>query len=321
MITSAPLGQQPLAGLNVAVVGAGRVGSEVIRNLGLMGIGRIDVFERDRRAADPLRNRYTVYDGDFWDTLTLARLQAYDFAVCTIDAREASRRINRKCLLADVNLIEVSTEGTLARVSAYPFGSRPDVACAECGTSGSAAVSLPLASLRLSVEDGPFKTATALAAKVATTSAAGAVAAALMARIAAGSHGTVARTATLDATLGQGTSVEIRRDPACPRCANLQRPVPIVHTRNRWDVTDAVAAACPDVLSQRLELSDDILGLAQHDSCCLQDLSARYPGQPIPAKFALTEVGGRTICLAFEDWSTDDSPPAARATASRHPAN
>ena len=145
--------------------------------------------------------------------------------------------MNQKCLLANVNMIEVTTENTLARVSAYPFGSRDDVGCAECGSSGTAAVSLPLASLRMSVDDNPCKTATALAAEVAITSAAGAVATALMARIAAGSHGSVARTASLDATLGQGTSVEIRRDPHCPRCANLQRPVPIVHTRNRWDVT------------------------------------------------------------------------------------
>jgi len=36
-----------LEGLAIAVVGAGRIGSELIRNLGLMGIGRIDVFERD----------------------------------------------------------------------------------------------------------------------------------------------------------------------------------------------------------------------------------------------------------------------------------
>lgn len=320
MSNSTALGQHPLAGLVVAVVGAGRIGSEVIRNLGLMGIGRIDVYERERHAADPLRSRYTVHEGDFWDTLTLARLQGYDFAVNTIDTRAASRRMNQKCLLANVNLIEVATENTLARVSAYPFGSRDDVGCAECGSSGTAAVSLPLASLRMSVDDNPCKTATVLAADVAITSAAGAVATALMARIAAGSHGSVARTATLDATLGQGTSIEIRRDPHCPRCANLQRPVPIVHTRNRWDVAAGVAAACPDVFNQRLELSDDIAGMA-HGSCCLHELSARFHGGPIPAKFALTEVDGRTICLSFEDFGLGEAPASARAAAGRHPSN
>jgi len=94
----------PLEGVTVAVVGAGRIGSELIRNLGLMDIGRIDVFERDHHVADPLRSRYTIYDGDFWSTLTLARLQAYDFAVCTIGDQEARLRMNRKCLVTNVNL-------------------------------------------------------------------------------------------------------------------------------------------------------------------------------------------------------------------------
>lgn len=309
-----------LAGLNIAVVGAGRIGSEVIRNLGLMGIGRIDVFECDRHAADPLRSRYDVFEGDFWDTLTLSRLQNYDFVVCTIDSRAALNRLNGKCLLANVNLVHVTTSDTLAQVSAYPFGARHDSACAECGTSAPAVVSMPIAALRLSVEDAPVSTAGVEAAGIATASVAGAVAAALIARIAAGAHGAIARTATLDATLGQGTSLELRPDSHCPRCSNLQRPVPIVHTRNRWDVSSAVAQSCPDALEQRLRLSDEIDGLSQ-DASCLRELSARFQGGPIPAKFALTEVGGRTICLAFEEYGHDSAPAASRATAGRHPFN
>jgi len=81
--------------------------------------------------------------------------------------------------------------------------------------------------------------------RIATASVAGALAAALIARIAAGSHGSVARRATLDATLGQGASLEVRRDPHCLRCGMLQRPVPIIQTRNRWEVSASVAEACP----------------------------------------------------------------------------
>lgn len=309
-----------LANLNIAVVGAGRIGGEVIRNLGLMGIGRIDVFECDRHAADPLRSRYSVYEGDFWDTLTLSRLQDYDFAVCTIDARAARNRLNAKCLLANVNFVQVSTASSLAQVSAYPFGSRHDSACAECGTSPTSAVSMPIASLRLSVEDSPLSAAEADATSVATASVAGAIAAALIARIAAGSREAIARTATLDASLGQGTSVEVRPDAQCPRCAGLQRPVPIVHTRNRWSVPASVAQSCPEALDQRLQFSDEIEGLSR-DASCLRELSARFQDRPIPAKFALTEVGGRTICLAFEDCAQDTLAAAPRATAGRHPGN
>ena len=309
-----------LSGLSIAVVGAGRIGAEVIRNLGLMGIGRIDVFECDRRAADPLRSRYHVYDGDFWDTLTLARLQTYDFAICTIDARAARNRMNGKCLLANVNFVQVNVDDSLAQVSAYPFGARHDSACAECGTSATSAVSMPIASLRLSHEDTALDASSAAAASVATASVAGAIAAALIARIAAGSHGAVARTATLDATLGQGTSVEVRPDAQCPRCSNLQRPVPIVHTRNRWDVSAAVAQACPEVLDQQLRLSDDIAGV-DRDCSCLRDLAERFHGRPIPAKFALTDVGGRTICLAFEECDVNQDFAASRAAAGHHSFN
>ena len=144
----------PLEGLTVAVVGAGRIGSELIRNLGLMGIGRIDVFERDHHVADPLRSRYTVYEGDFWDTLTLARLQTYDFAVCTIGDQAARLRMNRKCLVTSVNLVQTWTEGSLAIVGAYPFGALAESACFECDSSR-AAIPLPIASLKLSARETP----------------------------------------------------------------------------------------------------------------------------------------------------------------------
>ena len=302
-----------LYGLTIAVVGAGRIGAELIRNLGLMGLGRIGVFERDRRVADPLRNRYSVHDGDFWDTLTLARLQGYDFAVCTVDDQATRLRMNRKCLVANVNLVQAWTEDSLAIVGAYPFGALAESACFECETSR-APVPLPIATLKLSVEAAP----TASATRIATASVAGALAAALIARIAAGSHGAVARRATLDATLGQGSSFEIRRDPHCPRCGSLQRPVPIVQARNRWEVPAAVAEMCPEMLNQRLQLSDDIEGLPV-ESCCVRELATRFHGGPVPAKFALTEFSGRIVCLDFEEFGPDAEPATARASAHRHP--
>jgi hypothetical protein len=310
------------SGLTVAVVGAGRIGSELIRNLSLMGIGRIDVYERDSRASDALRNRYTVFDGDFWDTLTLSRLQDYDFAVCTIDDDAARRRMNWKCLVANVSLVFAQSEGALARVAAYPFGAHEDAACAECGTSGRMPALVPIASLRLAVADPHSTAATATAASVATASVAGALAAAVIARIASGSHGSVARTATLDATQGQGTSLEVRRDPHCPRCAAMQRPVRIVRTRNRWDVSSSLSEVCPGMLDQRLQLSDEIAGL-QPGSCSVRELSVRYQGGPVPAKFALTAIGGRTICLAFEDCepASDATAGMPRVSASSNPVN
>ena len=297
-----------LARLSVAVVGAGRIGVELIRNLGLMGLGRIDVYERDRHRADPLRNRYRVHTGDFWDELTLGRLRDYDFAVCTVDDRTARVRMNQKCLVANVNLVHAWTEDAVASVAAYPFGALDDCACYECDESR-AARPMPLASLRLTV--GGTETSAGPASRIATASIAGALASALLARIAAGAHGAVARRASLDTTSGDGTSVELPRDPKCPRCGALQRPVPIVLTRNRWEVSKCVRAASPGTLAQHVQLSDDLDGLARR-SFSVGELAERYQGGPIPAKFALTIVEGRTVCLDFEDLRTD--PPRARSS-------
>jgi hypothetical protein len=307
-----------LAQLHIAVVGAGRIGTELMRNLGLMGVGGIDVYEIDRDTADPLRSRYAVFDGDFWDELTLNRLQSYDFAVCTIEDRAARIRLNQKCLVANVNLLQAWTEGSLAVVGVYPFGALPDCACFECDAKRGA-TPMPIAALRLSVADaGGGATA---ATDVATASIAGALGAALIARVAAGAHGSVARRATLDATLGQGTSVELERDPECTRCRALERPVPIVQTRNRWSPSSVLARSCPDALEQRVRLSDEIAGFPG-GACRIGEIAAHFQGGPIPAKFALTEVGARTICLDFEEVppGTPDTAVTRSAT-QRRPSN
>jgi hypothetical protein len=77
---------------------------------------------------------------------------------------------------------------------------------------------------------------------------------------------------------------------------------------------------CPEMLSQRLQLSDDIEGVPV-ESCCVRDLAARYHGGPIPAKFALTEFGGRVVCLDFEDCEPAAAPAVSRASAHRLPAS
>ncbi|MCE3284653.1 MAG: hypothetical protein K0R70_909, partial [Steroidobacteraceae bacterium] len=261
-----------------------------------------------------LRSRYTVHDGDFWDELTLARLREFDFAVCTIDDSVARVRMNQKCLVANVSLLQAWTDDGVATVGAYPFGALDDCACFECD-AGRTATPMPLASLRLTVgESEP-----GAVAHVATCSIAGALAAALVVRIAAGSHDRVARRASLDTTSGAGSSVELSRDPDCVRCHGLSRPVPIVFTRNRWSVSSAVATSSPGTLEQNVQLSDDIDGLPGH-SFSVGELVQRYGGGPIPAKFALTAVEGRTVCLDFEDFARDAAESGtSRVTANRRP--
>jgi hypothetical protein len=94
--------------------------------------------------------------------------------------------------------------------------------------------------------------------------------------------------------------------------------VPIVQTRNRWHAAASVAHTFPEMLNQRLQLSDEIEGLPV-EACCVRELSARFNGGPIPAKFALTEAGGRIVCLDFEERDAGPAPAVSRATAGHQP--
>ncbi len=81
-----------------------------------------------------------------------------------------------------------------------------------------------------------------------------------------------------------------------------------------------MAHMCPEMLNQRLQLSDEIEGLPA-ESCCVRELTARFHGGPIPAKFALAEVGGRTVCLDFEEREAGPAPAVSRAAAGHQPGN
>jgi|GEM_PF-4414603 len=308
-----PVIAERLEGLHVAVIGAGSIGAELLRSLESMGVRRIDVYEADGRVAAAWRDRHVVHEGDFWDELTLARLRDYDFAFCTVDQRQARERANQKCLIANVSLVQAWTEGTLALVGVHPFGMLDDCACHECMLAGGSAP-LPLASLTLSVDETPDLRSRDDA--VTTASIAAALAAAMLVRVVAGTYGHVARRAMLDTTAGTGSSVELRRDPRCPRCHALQRPVPIVHTRNRWAVSSEVATYSPSTLDQSVELSNPIAGLEGH-SFRVRDLADRFHGGPIPAKFALTVFDGRVVCLDFEDVRGEREPNATTAPGHR----
>ena len=282
-----------LGGLRIAVVGAGNVGSEVIGGLERLGVGQIDVYEADRRAADAWRGHHAVHVGDFWDELTLARLRGYDFAICTVADHLARVHANQKCLIANVNLMLVWTQGDEAVVSIHPFNEQlDDCACYECGATRDTRP-VQIASLRLSLAGLDGKRPRVGAA----TTAAG-LAVALVPRVVVGVGNFVARRATLDASTGTGDSCELSRDHRCNRCHGIQRPVPIVRTRNRWDVPAHVLAAFPETLEHGLQLSDAI-GDDGHTHQ-IGELARRFHGGPVPAKFALTVIDGRVVCLDFE---------------------
>lgn len=142
------------------VIGAGAVGNEVIKNLVLLGIGQIHVFDFDlieihnltrsvlfreedvgepkakvacerARQLDPNVTITFTY-GDFWDELSLSQIRNFDTVYCCVDNFEARIRSNLLCRLAGVDLINVGIDSRACVVEVFPLSAGAHVACYEC---------------------------------------------------------------------------------------------------------------------------------------------------------------------------------------------
>ena len=152
--------QDKLSGSSVVVVGAGAVGNEALKNLCLLGVGRIHIFDFDRieehnltrtvlfKPADVGRfkaeaaaaacqhldpnAKVTFTNSDFWHALSLDELKTYDAVLCCVDNLEARIRLNQLCLIAHVDLFNAGIDSRNVSVEMYPFRTSADCACYEC---------------------------------------------------------------------------------------------------------------------------------------------------------------------------------------------
>lgn len=147
--------QELLRKASVLVVGAGAIGNEVIKNLALLGVGRLTILDLDRielsnlarcvlfsdedegkpkaevaAAAANLLNRDINAVGHQANVMTmgLGRLAQHDLAIAGLDNREARRWLNQATRKLGMRWVDGAIEG-LAGV-ARVFG--PDGACYEC---------------------------------------------------------------------------------------------------------------------------------------------------------------------------------------------
>jgi molybdopterin/thiamine biosynthesis adenylyltransferase len=162
--------QEELQGSRIAVIGAGAIGNEVIKNLCLLGVGTIDVYDFDtvelhnltrsvllresdvgRRKASSVAGRAAELDpavrlnaveGDVWQTLRFADLARYRCVIGALDNFEARLRVNLLCWLAGVDWINAAIDSRYVSVESFPFGSFPFGAPpAEAGAEAGAAPS------------------------------------------------------------------------------------------------------------------------------------------------------------------------------------
>jgi molybdopterin-synthase adenylyltransferase len=155
--------QELVSSLRLGVVGAGAIGNEIIKNLLLMGVGSIDVYDFDTaelsnltrsvflREADIGLNkaqavvnranelhpstRMRAFAGAIDRTLSLQQFAHYDLVVAAVDNIAARLRINDMALLTGTAWINTAIDSRNAVVELFPGNSetsRNQVACYAC---------------------------------------------------------------------------------------------------------------------------------------------------------------------------------------------
>jgi molybdopterin/thiamine biosynthesis adenylyltransferase len=158
--------QDRLAAMRVAVIGAGAIGNEVCKNLALLGVGHLSVWDRDRvephnltrsvlfrdedvgrDKAEVVARRAAALDpsvrvegivADVVDTLRPSRLAGFDLVLGCLDNFEARLRLNELCLIAGVDLVDGAIDARHASVELLPFSAGRRLGCYECGLPPSA---------------------------------------------------------------------------------------------------------------------------------------------------------------------------------------
>jgi molybdopterin-synthase adenylyltransferase len=167
--------QELVSALSIGVVGAGAIGNEVIKNLLLMGVGRIDVYDFDTvelsnltrsvflresdigmNKAQALINRATelnpttrmrAFSGAIGRTLSIKQFSSYAVVIAAVDNIEARLRINDIALVSNTPWINAAIDSRNVVVELFPPNSlnqqnpptrHSSVACYACNLPDSA---------------------------------------------------------------------------------------------------------------------------------------------------------------------------------------
>lgn len=283
--------QQALQASRFAVVGAGAIGNEVVKNLCLLGVGAVDIYDFDTvelhnltrsvllREADVGRSKAAsvagraaeldpavevdAIDGDVWHTLGFSALSAYRCVIGALDNFEARVRLNLLCWIAGVDWINAAIDSRYVTVESFPFAQRDGVAeppaCYECG--------LPPSVYQRIAERyscGGLQRAAARQRIVPTTaitaSMAGAQAVNRALRI-----GPVAERWLFDSHGGSATVARLSPAPDCPGCGDHPRHARIVKlfAGTAFAVDEAARAAG----AQSVRLSDPLIWQCDCANC------------------------------------------------------
>jgi molybdopterin/thiamine biosynthesis adenylyltransferase len=297
-----------LAARRIVVVGAGAVGNEVVKNLALMGVGRIELIDFDRvelhnltrsiflresdvgqpkaaalaaRAAEVDPNVCIhAHHGDAWRLLGLSSLSGCDALIAAVDSIEARMRLSQLCLLAGVDFINCGIDARHVVVERFPFSANALPACYECHLPDSAyrrvAERYSCGWLRRALEVQRSVPTTAITASIA-----GALAVQQALRVggmggAGGMANTEACRTLIDTRSGTSTVSRLARSPDCAACAELAtRPRRVAASAHGWAA--AVARAAPG--ATWLRLSDALVTDHECHACGDRHMAAQVVGR------------------------------------------
>lgn len=238
-----------------AIVGCGAVGNEVAKNLALLGVGRMDLYDFDAieihnltrsvlfREGDVGRFKANVaaervkeldpsievsaFVGDFWEEMSLDQAASYSCIICCVDNFEARIRLNQLCLITKTNLINTGIDSRFSQVEVFPFKSSDESACYECNLPNSA-----YERMQQRYSCGWLKKISFIEKKIPTTIITSSLTGALAASSALEMLKEAPRVESIrmlvDSFSGKSTISTVEKSCTCPGCSSLDRSVSIL---------------------------------------------------------------------------------------------
>ena len=330
--TIAGFSQEALQRSRFLVIGAGAIGNEVVKNLCLLGVGQIEVFDLDHveihnltrsvllretdlgrpkaealvehaRRLDPAV-RLTAVVGDIRDTLAPSRVRDADVVIGALDNFEARLWVNRLCHDLGRRWINAAIDHRHASVEAFAFDTGGEPACYECGLPDSVH-----ARIAERYSCGGLMRA-ALAEKIMPTTAITASLAGALAVEQALRPPPTSRRLLFDSQAGYSSTARLALRSDCPGCAGqrpgrlqvVQRPGLSLRGLADW----ARAAAPGDTIA----LAEALVWSARCNQCGDTEATRALPGQPArrvgeTATFCF-RCGAEAIAIELRDLADPD---------------
>lgn len=284
--------QDKIKNAKIGIVGCGAVGNEVAKNLALLGVGNLDLFDFDKieihnltrsvlfdendigkykseTAALKIQNiepniNVNSFIGDFWESMSFSQAKSYDCIVCCVDNFEARIKLNELCLINKINLINTGIDSKFCQIELFPFSRNRHSGCYECNLPHSA-----YERMQQRYSCGWLKKISYVEKKIPTTiitsSLTGALAASKALNLLKGEVPENAQRILIDSFTGISTVSVIQKSDECPACSSFSEFIHVIQASSKVksnflnlpkDIEEQITTSEPIVISYRCHNCD-----------------------------------------------------------------